>query len=539
MKQITDELSDHLKAQVTTICTCLTVRRRDGGAFHFTDHDRRLYVDETPYTPWHAFSRTSIQTSLDLDVDQMEIKGILNSRAISRVDVAAGLFDFAEVEVFVVNYEDPQAGKLMLRKGWIGEITLSEDGTFEAEIRGLTQVFAYRIGEAYSPECRADLGDQRCKVPLNPDEWQPNRVYREGDAVLIPIDEAFGFTNLTGNNLGFEDGTVNQAVSAPEGWTGYGSPGWGWAIRSGTWDDQTAKIGSRFVSATSLSGEPYECGMYQDFSLISAGLDPADIDTGLCRAVLSVWVSCLSNVAKARVRLHAIDENGFATVIWDTGQKQYAEDKWFQEKKRDILIPAGTRKLRIDLWSWKKKNHVNGAAFDGVQLSVNSPEGSLGSASQYGQVVFRCLVGGTSGSTTPAFNNIIGEEQVEGTVTWVAGQTWKTLSEVDTTISAFAFRPLYVFEDDGYYDGGLLVWETGRNAGRAQEIKTWAGGVVTLFQRPFWAPEPGDRIVLHPGCDKRRGTCIDKFANILNFRGEPDVPGQDEYYKTPNSSAGD
>jgi hypothetical protein len=43
--------------------------------------------------------------------------------------------------------------------------------------------------------------------------------------------------------------------------------------------------------------------------------------------------------------------------------------------------------------------------------------------------------------------------------------------------------------------------------------------------------------VLFPGCDKTRATCVAKFSNILNFRGEPDVPGQDKYYTGPNAPA--
>jgi len=33
--------------------------------------------------------------------------------------------------------------------------------------------------------------------------------------------------------------------------------------------------------------------------------------------------------------------------------------------------------------------------------------------------------------------------------------------------------------------------------------------------------EPGDAFAIHPGCDKRLTTCSDRFANVLNFRGEP------------------
>ena len=38
---------------------------------------------------------------------------------------------------------------------------------------------------------------------------------------------------------------------------------------------------------------------------------------------------------------------------------------------------------------------------------------------------------------------------------------------------------------------------------------------------------PGTRVELREGCDKRFETCATRFANALNFRGEPHVPGGD------------
>ena len=49
------------------------------------------------------------------------------------------------------------------------------------------------------------------------------------------------------------------------------------------------------------------------------------------------------------------------------------------------------------------------------------------------------------------------------------------------------------------------------------------------------AIEPGDAFRVHPGCDKRLDTCIDRFANVLNFRGEPYVPGQDAMMSYPDA----
>jgi uncharacterized phage protein (TIGR02218 family) len=43
-------------------------------------------------------------------------------------------------------------------------------------------------------------------------------------------------------------------------------------------------------------------------------------------------------------------------------------------------------------------------------------------------------------------------------------------------------------------------------------------------------PQPisaGDTFIVTPGCDKRFTTCQAKFANAVNFRGFPHMPGND------------
>lgn len=43
-------------------------------------------------------------------------------------------------------------------------------------------------------------------------------------------------------------------------------------------------------------------------------------------------------------------------------------------------------------------------------------------------------------------------------------------------------------------------------------------------------PEPGDVFAIVAGCDKRFATCKAKFANPVNFRGFPHLPGNDAAY---------
>src|SRR5690606_20540755 len=73
--------------------------------------------------------------------------------------------DFAEIEIFLLNYKDTSQGVLNLRTGWIGEVRYGK-GRFVAEVRGLMQSLSRVIGELYSPSCRAKLGDSRCGINM-------------------------------------------------------------------------------------------------------------------------------------------------------------------------------------------------------------------------------------------------------------------------------------------------------------------------------------------------------------------------------------
>ncbi len=44
----------------------------------------------------------------------------------------------------------------------------------------------------------------------------------------------------------------------------------------------------------------------------------------------------------------------------------------------------------------------------------------------------------------------------------------------------------------------------------------------------------GDNYSLRPGCDKKFSTCKDRYNNVKNFRGEPNVPGNDQVLAYPD-----
>ena len=85
---------------------------------------------------------------------------------------------------------------------------------------------------------------------------------------------------------------------------------------------------------------------------------------------------------------------------------------------------------------------------------------------------------------------------------------------------------------------GRLTWTSGANAGRTAEVASHdvVGDArrLTLLEAPVRPIAPGDGFVVRAGCDKRLGTCRDRFANVVNFRGFPHIPGQDAVIRYPN-----
>ena len=47
---------------------------------------------------------------------------------------------------------------------------------------------------------------------------------------------------------------------------------------------------------------------------------------------------------------------------------------------------------------------------------------------------------------------------------------------------------------------------------------------------------PGDTFTVTAGCDKTFATCRDRFANTLNFRGFPQIPGNEVVSSYPTAS---
>ena len=166
MKTISSGLASHLADDLTTLCTCWRVERRDGAVFGFTDAATDIDYGGITYLASTGLTPSTIQTTDALNVDNLEVVSVLDAAAITDADLLAGKWDYAAVQMFLLNWANLSHGALQLRRGWTGEIKTGR-ASFSAELRGMTQPLQQDIGRVFTPSCNADLGDARCGISLS------------------------------------------------------------------------------------------------------------------------------------------------------------------------------------------------------------------------------------------------------------------------------------------------------------------------------------------------------------------------------------
>jgi uncharacterized phage protein (TIGR02218 family) len=82
---------------------------------------------------------------------------------------------------------------------------------------------------------------------------------------------------------------------------------------------------------------------------------------------------------------------------------------------------------------------------------------------------------------------------------------------------------------------GRLRYLSGANCGLTTPVLTASGNAIEVRDLPRAAVEAGCRVELREGCDKRFETCVSRFANAANFRGEPHLPGNDLLTRYPGA----
>jgi uncharacterized phage protein (TIGR02218 family) len=187
-------LQSHLEGSATTLCMLLKIVCRNGTTFGFTSSDKdRDYDDGDGLITYKAptgFEMSEVSASSDLGVDNAEGSGLIPiydlPEYITEQDVQAGLLDYAEQWVYLVNYRDldtsdsPYRAKhAELFSGTVGRNKISFGQVLQLELLSLSNQMRQNFVQKTSVRCRNDFGDEFCGVDVEA-LWQEFEVVAVG-----------------------------------------------------------------------------------------------------------------------------------------------------------------------------------------------------------------------------------------------------------------------------------------------------------------------------------------------------------------------
>lgn len=196
----------------------------------------------------------------------------------------------------------------------------------------------------------------------------------------------------------------------------------------------------------------------------------------------------------------AITEDDLALGRWDGAAVQLTAQDWVDPTAESIKLLGG---------------EIGSVSIDGSGFSADL----LGAAARLDDAV--CP------STSPECRAQFGDKRCRVDL---AGRT-----RVVTVVSANG-NELMIEEDvDERFVLGRARYLGGENCGVVSTILSATGSLIQLRDLPRAAVMAGCRIELREGCDKRFATCVPRFGNAANFRGEPHLPGTDILTRYPGA----
>jgi len=256
MTSITDD-------PLTTIAFCWRLERADGAGLALTSSDGNIESDGIPYRSAPGVTPASVSRSIGLEPDSGEIAGALTADSLSESDLALGRWNGASVRLFAVDWQDPASEAIPLLGGELGEVSIAGDG-FSAELCGA----AARLTKAPCPsttsECRAELGDKKCRVDLAGRTVRATIVSASGNMLVLDrlVDATFLFGRLRilgGENCGLASAILSASgtqVSLRDRPRAAIEEGTAVELREGC-DKRFETCVSRFRNAVNFRGEPH------------------------------------------------------------------------------------------------------------------------------------------------------------------------------------------------------------------------------------------------------------------------------------------
>lgn len=202
-RDLTPALQAHLLERATRLCLCYRLERTDGVVEAYTTATRKQVIDGLTYAARSGFTPSELQNQIGTGIDTTEVFGIVRSPNIDPKKVAMGLYDGAELTVYLADWLDADATAGVLHKGDLGGFKHTDGESFSAVFTEMLNRAAQPIVRVLSGSCDAMFCDARCGLDIMDFTHAGEVTAVDPDNRNITIDltglgpNYFGFGHLT------------------------------------------------------------------------------------------------------------------------------------------------------------------------------------------------------------------------------------------------------------------------------------------------------------------------------------------------------
>lgn len=181
--------------ELTSIALCWRLERTDGAGLALTSHDGPVTSEGATHVPAPGMIPAAIIRKLGIEPQSSEGAGALSSDILDAHELSLGRWDGARVSLTAADWLDPAAEPIRLLSGGIGGVAIDGD-RFTADLHGAATRLLEPVCPSTSAECRAELGDERCRVDLAGRATRAH-VVSSSDSEIV-LDQAVGDRFLLG-----------------------------------------------------------------------------------------------------------------------------------------------------------------------------------------------------------------------------------------------------------------------------------------------------------------------------------------------------
>jgi len=225
MITITSAMTSHLASGNPIVAYCLKITLASGSVKGATSYDREITYDGTTYESVPGVNLGGMSSSAEMNVDSSDAASDYNSNLFTKINLIDNTLRGATYELFFVNPNDTTMGRGLVSKGTIGKVSI-KDYDFDFELRSLSQRLQQKVGDSYSPYCRATLGDSKCSVDV------AGSYTQTGSVKAVTSNKIFTSDDITGSID--EDDYFNYGLLT---WTSGNNNGKEMQVRDSEWDD--------------------------------------------------------------------------------------------------------------------------------------------------------------------------------------------------------------------------------------------------------------------------------------------------------------